>query len=238
MGNIYSRLGDVYGLYSYVVRELPYKLYIYWYGTPEANFTITVKTGDRFGAGTDANVEIVLFDENGKCSKSMALDNYFRDDFERGQEDTFHVTSSEMGELTVSSNIARIQLWRDNWGFGDSWFVDTIHVENTLTKRQFVFPMFRWVKANYYYHINHLDTSLPQLDDFPEQRQMLLDDRKETYQYDQKVEGGPVQVCQSCQSLLCRSDKSKSVLICLVFILYIWQTCPTNDAVDCTCMYV
>ena len=24
----------------------------------------------------------------------------------------------------------------------------------------------------------------------------------------------------------CWSDKSKSVLICLVFILYIWQTCP------------
>ena len=115
MGNIYSRLGDVYGLYSYVVRELPYKLYTYWYGTPEANFTITVKTGDRFGAGTDANVEIVLFDENGKCSKSMALDNYFRDDFERGQEDTFPVTSSEMGELTVSSKITLVKVLCSSW---------------------------------------------------------------------------------------------------------------------------
>merc|ERR1711923_412822 len=31
----------------------------------------------------------------------------------------------------------------------------------------------------------------------------------------------------------CRSDKSKSVLICLVFILYIWPTCPTTHAPAC-----
>ena len=166
----------------------------YFLGFRSYHYKVIVNTGDRFGAGTDANVEVVLFDEDDNSSDPIVLDNWLRDDFERGKEDDFYVMSNQMGTLTRTSKIARIQLWRDGWGFGDSWFVDSIRVENLATHDTSVFPMFRWVKPNYHYQIKHLSTSLPQHDEFQDQRLMELSEKKENYEYRQTVKDGPVQV--------------------------------------------
>ena len=160
---------------------------------------IYVQTGDRRNAGTDANVRIKMHDEHGNSSEPITLDNYFRNDFERGCLDTFHIPIAKVKSLQRVSKITRIELWKDDAWMGSDWFVDKIVVENRVTNDTFVFPIFRWIKSDFHYQINHLDTSLPQGDEFPQQRRMELEDKRKTYEYDQKVPGGPAQVGQGRQ---------------------------------------
>jgi arachidonate 5-lipoxygenase len=58
----------------------------------------------------------------------------------------------------------------------------------------YVFPIFRWVRPDWHYVIRHLDTSLPQFDEYREQRKKELDEKKKTYVFAQKAPGMPVQV--------------------------------------------
>ncbi|GFO15921.1 allene oxide synthase-lipoxygenase protein, partial [Plakobranchus ocellatus] len=161
---------------------------------PSSDYMIYVQTGDRRNAGTDANVKIVMHDEFGNSSAPITLDNYFKNDFERGCLDTFHVPANKIKDLQRMGKIDRIEVWKDDAWVASDWFVDKIVVDNRVTNNTFVFPIFRWIKAKYHYQIKHLDTSLPQFDEYPEQRKMELQEKRAAYQFDQKVAGGPAQV--------------------------------------------
>ncbi|KAK6172844.1 hypothetical protein SNE40_016422 [Patella caerulea] len=155
------------------------------------DFFIYVATGDKKHAGTDANVAIILHGENGISTQEIILDNFFKNDFERGHLDVFRVCRSKLGSV---GKVGKIELWRDNAGLGSDWYVDKIIVENAKTKEQFVFPILRWIKAGFHYKIKHLDTSLPQCDRHSEQRKMELEDKKKLYQFESKLPGLPVQI--------------------------------------------
>ena len=158
---------------------------------PRSEFVIYVRTGDKRNAGTDANVYIVLHDDQGNTTGKITLDNFLRNDFERGRMDTFPVPKSKLSAL---GKVTKIEVWRDDAGFGSDWYVERIMVENRVTNYIFVFPIFRWIKPDYHYMIKHLDTSLPQDDDTLEQRRMELEEKKYLYQYEQKLPGMPAQV--------------------------------------------
>ncbi|CAG5132221.1 unnamed protein product, partial [Candidula unifasciata] len=160
---------------------------------PSSDFMIYVQTGDRRNAGTDANVRIVMHDDDGHASSPIILDNYFKNDFERGCLDTFHVPTKKIRNLPRMGKITRIELWKDDAWAASDWYVDKIVIENRVTNSTFVFPIFRWIRAKYHYQINHLDTSLPQFDDYPEQRRMELQEKRIAYEFDQKVPNGPAQ---------------------------------------------
>ncbi|XP_055893478.1 polyunsaturated fatty acid 5-lipoxygenase-like isoform X2 [Biomphalaria glabrata] len=164
------------------------------FGKKSGEIMIYVQTGDRRNAGTDANVKIVMHDEYNHASDPITLDNYFKNDFERGCLDTFYVPSSKIRQLQRMGKIVRIELWRNDAGVASDWYVDKIVIENRVTNSSFVFPIFRWIKAKYHYQIKHLDTSLPQQEEFPEQRKMELAEKRKEYEFDQKVPGAPVQV--------------------------------------------
>ncbi|KAH9509986.1 hypothetical protein Btru_044788, partial [Bulinus truncatus] len=164
------------------------------FGKQRGDFIIYVQTGDRRNAGTDANVKIIMHDEFNNSSEPVTLDNYFRNDFERGCLDTFNVPSVKIRHLQRMGNIVRIELWRNDAGVASDWYVDKIVIENRVTNSSFVFPIFRWIKANYHYQIKHLDTSLPQNEEYPSQRKMELEEKRKAYEFDQKVPGAPVQV--------------------------------------------
>ncbi|XP_060580149.1 polyunsaturated fatty acid 5-lipoxygenase-like isoform X2 [Ruditapes philippinarum] len=138
-------------------------------------YKVSIKTGDRPKAGTDANVYIVLH-SNGQASRETKLDVFFRNDFERGQLDSFNIS-----KLPFAS-IDHIELWRDNFGISSDWNIDTISVKNTGTGDEAVFPIFRWIRANYRYNFIPLDTSLPQYDERKEQRQKELEEKKALYE--------------------------------------------------------
>ena len=63
------------------------------------------------------------------------------------------------------ASIDHIELWRDNFGISSDWNIDTITVLNTNTGDEAVFPVFRWIRADYRYNFIPLDTSLPQYDE-------------------------------------------------------------------------
>ncbi|XP_060063390.1 allene oxide synthase-lipoxygenase protein-like isoform X2 [Ylistrum balloti] len=152
--------------------------------------TVWVTTGDKKNAGTDANVSVRFHGGEGKASTDViTLDNFFRNDFERGQKDTFSVTA------TVVENIDNIELWRDSAGLKDEWFLNIVEVLCRTSGRKYIFPIYRWIKADYHYRIRHLDTSLPSdTDPFKEQREMELAEMKKLYEIEAQAPGLPGQV--------------------------------------------
>ncbi|XP_060063355.1 allene oxide synthase-lipoxygenase protein-like [Ylistrum balloti] len=152
--------------------------------------TVWVTTGDKKNAGTDANVSMRFHGGEGKASTDViTLDNFFRNDFERGQKDTFSVTA------TVVETIDNIELWRDTAGLKDEWYLNTVEVLCRTSGRKYIFPIFRWIKADSHYRIRHLDTSLPSdTDPFKEQRERELAEMKKLYEIHEEYPGLPGQV--------------------------------------------
>ena len=105
--------------------------------TPFINYTISVITGDRRGAGTDANVTINLYGENGNHSGDRKLESS-ANNFERNQTDEFGIESIELGELT------KIRIGHDNHGWGAGWFLDKVIVTNTKTSKKWFFLSGSW----------------------------------------------------------------------------------------------
>ena len=64
-------------------------IYLFYPLFPEIPYEITVWTGELSGAGTDANVFLQMYGENGK-SEEYHLRNR-TDNFEQGQMDKFKV---------------------------------------------------------------------------------------------------------------------------------------------------
>ncbi|XP_054767861.2 allene oxide synthase-lipoxygenase protein-like [Lytechinus pictus] len=150
--------------------------------TPD--YKVHVKTGDRKGAGTDANVYIALINDHGQRSRDIKLDCRFKDDFERGNVDTFLVSN-----LPNFGKIATIELWRDDAGPNDDWYVDTVAVDNVSVNERYMFPVHRWVRDVMKLFINEYDVCLPQDDYRPEQRQYELLKKRRFYQFECKAEG-------------------------------------------------
>ena len=161
-------------------------------GVSNSQFVIYVRTGDKKHAGTDANVKIKLHDNNGNNTDDLVLDNFFRNDFESGRTDVFPIKDLKMKNF--QGKVIKIEFWRDNAGLGADWYVDKIIVENRKTNDIFIFPVFRWIRPDYHYLIEHLDTSLPQFDPHSDQRKKEINDKREVYQVMQKFPGAPAQV--------------------------------------------
>ena len=153
------------------------------------SYIVNVKTGDQLQAGTDANVKLVLHAESGEKSEAIPLDYMFRDDFERGQLDSF-----QLKNISHLKDIHKIELWRDNSGIGSDWFVDYIEIEDVDSRKRFMFPLFRWIKAHKHYIVRHMDNCLPQFDPEQEYRREELEAKRKEYGCYMKIAGGPAQV--------------------------------------------
>lgn len=73
-----------------------HSLYMYFPALAAVKYEIIVFTGDKFGAGTNANVFITLYGENGNTGK-RALTQSMRDLFERKQVDKFTLEAVDLG---------------------------------------------------------------------------------------------------------------------------------------------
>ncbi|TPP60374.1 hypothetical protein FGIG_08324 [Fasciola gigantica] len=88
------------------------------------NYEIRVITGNRPHAGTDANVYLTLFGENGDSGeRRLAKSQTNANKFESGQTDVFLWEAVDLGQL----HKARIR--HDNSGVGPSWFLSRIEVQ-------------------------------------------------------------------------------------------------------------
>uniref|UniRef100_K1R2V2 Lipoxygenase-like protein domain-containing protein 1 n=1 Tax=Magallana gigas TaxID=29159 RepID=K1R2V2_MAGGI len=84
----------------------------------DSKYKVTVYTGDKKGAGTDANVILSIFGENGE-SGEQKLDNS-KNNFERNCKDEFLVKCPCLGRIN------RIRIGHDNTGFGPGWYLDKV----------------------------------------------------------------------------------------------------------------
>jgi len=76
--------------------------------TPDTTYSIKIKTGTRSGAGTDSNIFLTIYGENGK-SPEIRLNGYLSGNaFEGGDEDKLKLTSTDVGPIT------RVKVRTDN----------------------------------------------------------------------------------------------------------------------------
>ena len=156
---------------------------------PKVDYIVRVRTGDRKRAGTDANIRIIFYDDTGNKTDKIRLHHVFKNDFECGNTDEFVIQKQR--DL---STIVKIELWRDNFGFGSRWYCDYIIIQKKGFDTEYSFPIFRWVKAEVHHVFRLHDTMLPQQDPMAEQRWKELQKKKKKYEVAQKVPRGPAQV--------------------------------------------
>ncbi|XP_044287456.1 lipoxygenase homology domain-containing protein 1 isoform X2 [Varanus komodoensis] len=103
-------------------------------------YKISVFTGDVYGAGTDANVFLIIYGDLGdtgerKLSKSETSTNKF----ERGQEDIFTIQAVDLGTLY------KIKIRHDNTLPRPDWFLEKVEILNDNTDDLYLFQCERWL---------------------------------------------------------------------------------------------
>ncbi|XP_043937953.1 lipoxygenase homology domain-containing protein 1 isoform X2 [Protopterus annectens] len=109
----------------------------------KTTYHVMVKTSDVMGAGTDANVFLVVFGENGDTGTLPLKESNFTNKFERNQMDVF--IFSDMLSL---GDLCRVRVWHDNKGVGPGWHLEYIDIKDELMNKTFRFPCDRWLAKN------------------------------------------------------------------------------------------
>jgi len=107
--------------------------------SPIITYKISVITGDRRGARTDANVFITIFGtggDSGECKLESSGNN-----FKRNQTDHFGIDCIDIGDLQC------ISIGHDNTGFGASWFLDKIIITNQKSQERSYFLSGEWFEG-------------------------------------------------------------------------------------------
>ncbi|XP_033845859.1 lipoxygenase homology domain-containing protein 1-like [Periophthalmus magnuspinnatus] len=115
--------------------------------TPFVPYEIKTFTSDVFGAGTDADVFIVLYGRDAVCTQQKSLCVNKRERimyFERGAEDMFIVELEDVGDV-----IEKIRIGHDNRGVNPGWHLDRVEIRRLLRKGKgsetVIFPCERWL---------------------------------------------------------------------------------------------
>ena len=151
---------------------------------------VYIKTGDRKGAGTDANVRAILHDDRGNKTDELKLDCYFKNEFERGKTDV--IQCPPLGH--DFGNIVRIEIWKDNPGVYPNWFCELLVVNDRRVDKCYYFPILRWLRSDVSYTFEQFDTMLPQYDPNQQQRIAEMEEKRAMYLFTQSSSGMPVQV--------------------------------------------
>ncbi|XP_068166911.1 lipoxygenase homology domain-containing protein 1 [Antennarius striatus] len=109
----------------------------------KTTFIIQVQTGDVGGAGTDANVFLMVFGEYGDTGTLALKESTNRNKFERKMKDVFRFPDMlSLGELS------KVRVWHDNKGPAPGWQLDYIDVKDESMDQTFRFPCDRWLAKN------------------------------------------------------------------------------------------
>ncbi|XP_078530890.1 lipoxygenase homology domain-containing protein 1 isoform X2 [Lissotriton helveticus] len=106
-------------------------------------YTINVKTSDVTGAGTDANVFLIIFGENGDTGTLALKQSDHSNKFERNQMDTF-----KFPDMLSLGDLCKVRVWHDNSGIGPGWHLEFIDVKDDTINKTFRFHCDRWLAKN------------------------------------------------------------------------------------------
>ncbi|XP_048706971.2 lipoxygenase homology domain-containing protein 1 isoform X4 [Caretta caretta] len=103
-------------------------------------YTVQVKTSDIGGAGTDANVSLIMFGENGDSGTLALKESNKSNKFERNQMDVFNFPDTlSLGDL------CKVRVWHDNKGVAPGWHLEYIEVKDATLDKTFRFQCDRWL---------------------------------------------------------------------------------------------
>lgn len=115
-------------------------------------YTLTIRTSARFGAGTDATISVVLVGTRGESS-AQTLDKRFHNDFEAGAEGVYTIQAQDLGELLLLR-------FTNSGGVAGDWLLDSVRV--TASERSWYFPHFRWILSDSTVEVLEGTARLPQ----------------------------------------------------------------------------
>ncbi len=104
-----------------------------------SEYTIKVYTGNIAGAGTDANVKLVIEGTKGKTPPIRLNELVAKNVFEAGNLDIFKIVSKNLGELR------KITVSHDEQWLADGWYLNKIVIENPQQKKHWEFPCYTWL---------------------------------------------------------------------------------------------
>lgn len=97
---------------------------------------VEVETSDLRGAGTEANVHLIMHGTLGDGKRHLLTSG--PDDFTRGVINEFTIDDEELGELL------EVTVGHDNTGHSASWHLDHVTILNCKTEETFLFPCRQW----------------------------------------------------------------------------------------------
>jgi hypothetical protein len=96
------------------------------------DYVIKTVTANKIGAGTDANVYLIIYGEKSQTEKlHLTKQSGSEKLFEKGQTDVFTIKALNVGE------IKKVNISHDGKGVGSGWFVESVTIENSATKKTF-----------------------------------------------------------------------------------------------------
>ncbi|XP_019387226.1 PREDICTED: lipoxygenase homology domain-containing protein 1 [Crocodylus porosus] len=106
----------------------------------DTTYTVQVKTSDVIGAGTDANVYLIIFGENGDTGTLPLKESNKSNKFERNQMDIF-----EFNDMLSLGELCKVRVWHDNKGIAPGWHLEYIEVIDSAMDETFRFQCDRWL---------------------------------------------------------------------------------------------
>lgn len=108
---------------------------------------ISVKTSDLMGAGTDANVFLIIFGQNGDSGElELKKSETNMNKFERNRTDIFLFKNIlSLGELV------KCRVWHDNTGSligNTNWHLSNIKIEDQGNRKVFNFKCNKWLSLS------------------------------------------------------------------------------------------
>uniref|UniRef100_A0A3B5A4D6 Lipoxygenase homology domain-containing protein 1-like n=1 Tax=Stegastes partitus TaxID=144197 RepID=A0A3B5A4D6_9TELE len=105
-------------------------------------YTVSVRTGDMYGAGTDANVFLTIYGDLGDTGpRKLAKSENNKNKFERGEVDKFTIEAVDLGQ------VFKIRIRHDNSMMGADWYLDQVEVLDVETEEVYMFLCERWLST-------------------------------------------------------------------------------------------
>ena len=96
------------------------------YTVPPVEYGVSIATGNKIYAGTDAMVSMEVVGTWGRATHTFEQSKNL---FQKGKTDRFLVRVPECG------NLQSVRLWHDGAGFGSDWFVDRVAFDSSSGAR-------------------------------------------------------------------------------------------------------
>lgn len=133
-------------------------------------YTVSVRTGDMYGAGTDASVFLTIYGDLGDTGeRKLAKSENSKNKFERGAvgkgpihdvrcllvgkafKACFTVSASQVDKFSIEAvdlgQVFKIHIRHDNSMIGADWYLDQVEVLDVDTEEVYMFLCERWLST-------------------------------------------------------------------------------------------